>query len=157
MFLHLSRSLILTCRDSMFKSIWDTISRWFSRTFNFWTIFWISVKHSTFTSQRSSCYSGIFSLRGSMLFSTFLLLFISSRKLMISSFNLVFSYFACKSFLFNIVTLWAVDWVRDANYVSTVIGSSIIFSKKTSSSWISFIVPSFCFTLWILFQHTSFW
>ena len=76
--------------------------------------------------------------------------------LMISYFKLVISVSACESFLFSIVTLWAVPYDKYSYAIATVIGSSSIFSNKTSSSWISFIVPSFYFSFWILFRLTSF-
>ena len=114
------------------------------------------MKHSTFTSWNCSCCSRLFYLRGIMLFSTFLLFFISSGKLMISSFSSIFSDVLYKSFSFNIVTLWAVAWVKVVDAMVTFTDSSSILSNKTSFSCTFFIVPLFCFTLRTLFPLTSF-
>ena len=131
---HLSRYLIFTCSDLIFWLTWDTISRCFSTIFILLAIFWIPVKHSILTSWSFSCCSRMLILGGVMSHSTFLLLFISSFKLMISSFNLMFYDSTCESFSFNIVTLWVVAWDKATNAISTVTRFSLVFSNKSSSS-----------------------
>ena len=114
----------------------------FLQRFYLFAIFWIYVKHSTFTSWSCSFCSRMFSLSGIRLSSTFLLFFISSRKLMISYFSLIFSDTVSKSFSFNTVMLWEIAWVKEAEAVAIVTWSSSIFSNSTSSSYISSKVPS---------------
>ena len=88
--------------------------------------------------------------------STFLLLLTFALRLIISSFNLLLSDAAWESFSFNTVTLWEVACDKVVEAISTITKSSSVFSNKTSSSWISYKVPSFCFSLRNLFRLTSF-
>ena len=156
MFLHLASSSIFMCRDSIFLLMWDAISRCLSKSLTLSPIFWISVNHSNLTSCSSSCCYRIFSLRGTRLSSNFLILFISSLKLMSSSFNFKFFYSSCTIFSFNTDIFWEVAWVKDTEAIATITWSSLVFSNNTSSSCISSNVPSSFFTSLTLFWLTSF-
>ena len=71
-------------------------------------------------------------------------------------FQFVVVWFILWNLFIQYVTLWAVAWNKVVDAIATVTRSSSVFLNKTSSSWIYFIVPSFCFSFQTLFRLTSF-
>ena len=143
--LHYSSSIIFACMSLILWYVWETISGCFSTILDLSTIFFISLKHSIFTSYRFSYCSKILACSGVVSLSTFLLFLTFSLRLMISFFRLSLSDSASEIFSLIILTLWEVAWDKADEVVSTVIGFSSVFSNRNSSSCISSRVPSFFF------------